>query len=404
MGCVAPNGTTRSRFINHSMRGESGVDRIHHIDTDRLSCRIAGYADEFEPERWLPPDENPNDVGRAVPLTFSATDQTLQQADLTSWPDPRRVGIVLGSGGGPVDFVEEQYRWYFTGEGDLSVYNVPSSTIGNLAGDLSIRVDARGPSHLVSTGCTSSSDAFGHALMLLRSGRVDCVLCGGVDTPITPGIILGFEKLRILASGWNDRPRQASRPFDARRNGFVPGEGCWMFLLETRNHLEERNGPEPMAELAGYASTCDAHHRVRMREDNADAARAIHRALEDAGCGAKQVDYIQAHGTSTELNDRVEAALFRSVFDPVPPISSVKSLIGHPQGASGAAGAAITIASLRRDRLSPTINQEEDDPECDIDCVPNTAREHPTDVALINCLSFGSRNSVLVLRSPDHGG
>ncbi|MFB6344302.1 MAG: beta-ketoacyl synthase, partial [bacterium] len=334
IGTVSPLGTGTGTFFENCFRGKSGIREIERFDPGELQCKVAGTVLDFEPNNWIDQNERKH-LSRSVAFLYCAVEEALKRAGLENFSVPEQTGVVLGSGGGPVDFTEDQYEWFFTGEGDPSVYNVPSSTIGNLASELSIQINARGPSHLVSTGCTSSSDAFGHALMTLRNERASCVICGGVDTPITPGVIKGFEKMRVVASQSNGTPEKASRPFHPDRNGFVPGEGCWLTVLETKDHLERRNGPDPLARLAGYGSTCDAHHRVRMKEDGEDGRRAINNALEDADVRPREIDYVNAHGTGTELNDRVESTILNSCFDNVPPTSSTKSMIGHPQGASG---------------------------------------------------------------------
>ena len=396
---MAPNGHGCDEFWKHSWQGKSGIRRISRFDPSSLRSQIAGEITNFDESNWIS-SEDQKDLSGVIAYADAAATEALEQAQFSHPPRPERVSIVLGSGGGAIDFMESQYRWYFTDQGEPSVYNIPSSTMGNLASELSIRKEFTGPSHVVSTGCNSSSDAFGHALMMLRAGRIDSVLCGGVDRPITPAVMAGFEKMRVTATGWNQEPTRASRPFDRRRNGFVLGEGAWFALLETESSWKNRNGPDPLARLSGYASSCDAHHRVRMNQQGKTASKTIEKATRDANKDTTDIDYIQAHGTSTKMNDRVETRIFKQTFDDPPPISSVKSMIGHPQGASGAAGLVAGIGAIQKQSIHPTINLEETDPDCDLFYVPNESMVHDVDTVLIHTLGFGSRNSCIILEKP----
>lgn len=397
LGCVTPLGSGAEQFRQGLLEGKAGVQSVPHLENNGLNVTYAGYSAEFEPEQWIAENRDQKNTSRSVPMLFAAAREALEDAGLTDVPDPRRVGVVLGSGGGSSDFTEEQYRWYFTGNGRPSVYNISSSTPGNLSSELSMKLNVHGPSHLISTGCTSSSDAFGHALMQLRSGHAGAVICGGVDTPVMPGIMKGFETMRVLAGGHEDRPEAACRPFDASRNGMVLGEGCWLTVLETEDHLEQRGGPEPAARLVSYSSGCSAHHRVRLEEDGTNGVRTVETALERAGWAPDTVDFFHLHGTGTKLNDRVEASIFREVFSDPPPAASIKGSIGHPQGASGAAGLTAAIGSLTSNTIPPVRNHRDPDPDWCSEFIP-TAPLH-TDVrrAVVNCLGFGSRCSVLTL-------
>jgi 3-oxoacyl-[acyl-carrier-protein] synthase II len=293
------------------------------------------------------------------------------------------------------------YRLYFAGKSkQASLYSIPSGTAGTLASELSMRFGFHGMSHVLSTGCTSSTDALGYALRQIQWGYLPMMLAGGADAPIAPGIMKGFTLMKILTSSWNDAPERASRPFSADRDGFVLGEGAWMFVLEEYEHAKARGAPA-LAEILGYGSTCEAFHRVRLQEDGEEPARAIQMAMEDAGIAATEVDYVNLHGTSTELNDRIETrALKLALGDHAygTPMSSLKSQIGHPQGASGAAGVAATIVAMLHEQIAPTINLERPDPDCDLDYVPEVGRKAPIEHAVCNCIGFGSKNSALVLR------
>jgi 3-oxoacyl-[acyl-carrier-protein] synthase II len=336
-------------------------------------------------------------------MALAASREAMQQAGLRLEPDDvesqRAVGVALGTGGGGLAFVEEQYRTWFT-QGKGSLFSITAGTHGNLSSELSIALRLRGPSHVLSTGCTSATDAIGHAMMLIRAGIVPAMLAGGADAPIAPGILKGFELMRVISTRRWDDPAQASRPFSLDRDGFVLGEGAWMFVLESLEHAMHR-GAEPLAELAGYGSTCDAYHRVQIAPDVVEPVRAMELALADARVGKDEVGYVNLHGTGTELNDRMETAALKKCFGPRAasiPMSSTKSMIGHPQGACGAAGLAATVLGLRAGVLHPTINLDQPDPDCDLDYLPHHARRAEVDVALCNCIAFGSKNSALVVK------
>ena len=338
-----------------------------------------------------------------VPMAVAAAREAMETASLRLDRDDieqqREIGVALGTGGGGLSFVEEQYKTYFL-EGKGSLFSITAGTHGNLSSDLSIALHLRGPSHVLSTGCTSSTDAIGYAMMLIRHGTVPMMIAGGADAPISPGILTAFEKMRVISTRvWEDRSK-ASRPFARDRDGFVLGEGAWMFVLEDLEHARRRDAPI-LAELVGYASTCDAFHRVQIAPDVVEPVRAIELALADADLAKDEVGYVNLHGTSTQLNDKLETAALKKCFNSHAekiPMSSTKSMIGHPQGACGAAGVAATILGMRAGAVHPTINLDTPDPECDLDYVPNVARKHVADVALCNCIAFGSKNSALILR------
>jgi 3-oxoacyl-[acyl-carrier-protein] synthase II len=281
-----------------------------------------------------------------------------------------------------------------------SVYTIPTGTIGTLASEVSMRFGFRGLSHIVSTGCTSSTDALGYAFRTIQAGVLKTMIAGGVDSPIAPLIMRGFQLMRIMSTRWNNEPERASRPFSKDRDGFVIAEGAWFFVLEEMEQAVAR-GAHIYGEIAGYGSTCEAYHRVRLEECGEEPARAIGMAMEEAGIGAGDVQYINYHGTSTELNDRIETRAVKLAFDGHAyklAGSSLKSLIGHPQGACGAAGVAATLLAMRDGVLPPTINVDEPDPDCDLDYIPDTGRKLHIEHAVANCIAFGSKNSALVLR------
>lgn len=405
MGAVSPNGIGAEAFGRACIEGRSGIKRMIPFDGVPLKTTALARIDDFDPTVLIDPAEARR-VPRTVHLALAASMEAMQQAGLQFGPDEidrqRQIGVLLGTGGGGLAFVEDQYATFFR-EGKGSLYSITGGTHGNLSSELSIALRLRGPSHVVSTGCTSSTDAIGYAMLLIRSGVIPMMLAGGADSPIAAGILTAFEKMRVLSTRTWDDPAQASRPFSADRDGFVLGEGAWMFVLEEREHAIAR-GATILAEVAGHASTCDAYHRVQIAPETIEPARAMAEALADADVAAEEVGYINLHGTSTELNDRMETAAIRKCFGRRAeqiPMSSTKSMIGHPQGACGAAGLAATIACLRAGRLHPTINLDHPDPACDLDYIPHTARPADVQVALCNCIAFGSKNSALVVRRAD---
>ena len=403
IGVVSPNGASREAFARGCHEGRSGLSRPD-LDLTNLRTTSVGQvlAADWSPQGVMDAPELRR-VPRMVPMALHASREALLQAGLQFAPDDveaqRQVGVALGTGGGGLAFVEEQYRTFFT-DGSGSLFSITAGTHGNLSSELSIALRLRGPSHVLSTGCTSSTDAIGYAATLVRAGVVPAMLAGGADAPISRGILTAFEKMRVISTRRWDDPRHASRPFSADRDGFVLGEGAWMFVLEERERALNR-GATVLAEVAGYGSTCDAYHRVQIAPDVAEPVRAMEIALAEAGVARDEVGYVNLHGTSTELNDRMETAAVRKCFgrhaDRLP-TSSTKSMIGHPQGACGAAGIAATVLGMRDGEMHPTINLDRPDPQCDLDYIAGGSRRVEVEVALCNCIAFGSKNSAIVLK------
>jgi 3-oxoacyl-[acyl-carrier-protein] synthase II len=405
IGAVSPNGIGREPFWKASVNGESGVKRITRFDPSGFAVQVAGQVpDEFDDKKYVEVKDRPH-VSRSVPLAAASVAEAVADAELDpasmSRGQLRQIGVIVGSGGGSQDFTEEQYRLFYTGHlKQCSVYTIPTSTIGTLASEVSMRFGFRGLSHIISTGCTSSTDALGYAFRTIRSGHLTTMVAGGVDAPIAPLILRGFQLMRIMSTRWNDEPQRASRPFSRDRDGFVIAEGAWFFVLEEMEQAKAR-GVHIYGEIAGYGSTCEAYHRVRLEECGEEPARAIGMALEEAAIPASEVQYINYHGTSTELNDRVETRAVKLAFNGHAQNlagSSLKSLIGHPQGACGAAGVAVTLLAMRDGVVPPTINLEEADPNCDLDYIPCAGRRLAIENAVANCIAFGSKNSALVLK------
>jgi 3-oxoacyl-[acyl-carrier-protein] synthase II len=404
IGVVSPNGIGKDAFCRAILAGKSGVRRITRFRVDDLPVQIAGEIPDFDESAWINAHERKH-VSRAVPLAIAASSEALQDAglsaELMSLAEQREIGVVLGSGGGAQEFSEEQYRHYFQGSvKQASLFSIPSGTIGTLSSEVSMRFGFRGFSHVVSTGCTSSTDAVGYALRQIQYGSLPLLLVGGVDTPLAPGIMKGFCLMKIMTPSWNDDPQRGSRPFSRDRDGFVVAEGSWMFVLEEYEHARAR-GARIYAQVAGYGSTCEAFHRVRLAECGEEPARAIQLAMQDAGVSSEAIDYANLHGTSTQLNDRIETRALKLVLGKHAhsvPMSALKSQIGHPQGASGAAGMAATLIAMHHGEIPPTINLENPDPECDLDYIPLAGRKHQIEHAVCNCIAFGSKNSALVLK------
>jgi 3-oxoacyl-[acyl-carrier-protein] synthase II len=406
MGCVTPIGTGRDAFWRALHRGESGVRRIESFDVADSPVKIAAQVRDFDWEAELNPKDRKH-VPRTVPLALAAAREALIDAgihtsDLTL-EERREIGVVLGTGGGGLAFTEKQLEyWYIGPASKASVYTIPSSTHGGLSSELSMNFGLRGLSHIISTGCTSSTDAIAYAAEHIALGRQELMITGGVDAPLAPAILAGFNLMTVLTNEWNDEPHRASRPFSRDRSGIVLGEGAWIYILEEYEHARRR-GARIYAEITGYGSTCDAYHRVRLEETGDEPARAMTLAMQDAGRSPSEIDYVNLHGTSTVLNDRIETHALKLAFREDAkriPMSATKSQIGHPQGASGAAGIAAALCAMHTNVIPPTINLDEPDPACDLDYVANFARESQVRVALCNCIGFGSKNSALVIEKP----
>jgi 3-oxoacyl-[acyl-carrier-protein] synthase II len=403
VGALSPNGIGRERYFEAMAGGVSGVRTITQFDASSLPARIAAEVD-FDPSQWVDA-KNLKHVSRVVPMAIAATDEALRDAKL----DPlaadletrRSIGVMLGSGGGAIEFSERMYElWFRDAEKQASIYSIPSGTIGTIASEISMAYDLHGFSHLISTGCTSSTDALGYAYRNLTLGVCDYIVTGGADATITEAVMTGFCMMRIVTNSWNAQPESGSRPFTANRDGFVLGEGSWMFVME-REATALARGAHIYAEVAGYGSTCDAYHRVRMDDSGEEPARAMKLAMKDAKLDPSEVDYVNYHGTSTDLNDRIETRAVKLAFGKHAMKlagSATKSMIGHPQGACGAAGVAATLMAFRDDTLPPTINLDTPDPECDLDYIPDVGRRKRIDVAVCNTIAFGSKNSALALK------
>jgi 3-oxoacyl-[acyl-carrier-protein] synthase II len=410
IGAVSPFGVGRERFWDAVSRGCSGTRTITEFDASSYGCQVAAPASGVTIEDVPAFDgEDIWDPGyRADPKRYSRAALIGVIAAREAWTDAGLrlaepgAGVIVGSGGGGIDVGERQYADFFAErERKVTPYAIPVSIVGMVSSEISISLRLRGISHVLSCGCTSSTDAIGYAAALIRSGEADVLLSGGTDACVTPGMIYGFSRMKVVSTAYNGTPDSASRPFDRGRDGFVLGEGAWMVVLEREDRALAR-GARVYASIDGYGSTCDAYHRVQMAPDGREIVRAISLALERSGRQRDEIGYVSYHGTSTVLNDAVESRCVREVFgDHAERIagSSVKSMIGHPQGASGSAGIVTAALALSRGYFPPTINQQDPDPACDLDFIPNTGRHGRADAALCNCLGFGSKNSAVVVGS-----
>ncbi|HXH23944.1 MAG TPA: beta-ketoacyl-[acyl-carrier-protein] synthase family protein [Vicinamibacterales bacterium] len=410
IGVVSPFGVGRERFWQAISAGCSGTRAITEFDVSAYPCQVAAPVPTVSMADALPLPGDDEQGGRADPKRYSRAALFGVIAAREAWADAGlragepRAGVLIGSGGGGIDVGERQYQDFFTNSGrHVTPYAIAVGICGMVSSEISISLGLRGISHVLSCGCTSSTDAIGYAAALVRAGEYDVLLSGGTEGCVLPGMIFGFSRMRAVSTRYNDRPHAASRPFDRGRDGFVLGEGAWMVVLEREDRARAR-GATCYARIEGYAATCDAYHRVQMDPEGTEIVRCLEMALANAGRRPEEISYINYHGTSTQLNDAIESRCVRRVFgrhaDRVPG-SSTKSMIGHPQGASGAAGVVATALAMTRGLLPPTINLEDPDPACDLDYIPWRARPADIEAALCNCLGFGSKNSALVLgRAP----
>ena len=411
IGAVTPFGVGRDRFWQQVRRGCSATRAITDFDASGFSCTVAAPVPPVTIDDALVISERadnggPGGNGRPDPRRYSRASLIAVVAAAEAWSDAGLrlnepgAGVLVGSGAGGIDVAERQYGEFFNdGWKRVTPYAIPVSIVGMISSEISIALELHGISHVVSTGCTSSTDAIGYAASLVRSGEAEVLLTGGADACVTPGMMFGFSKMRVVATRYNDRPGEASRPFERARDGFVLGEGAWMLVLEREDRARAR-GARVYATVDGYGSTCDAYHRVQMDPRGEQIVRAMRLAVERAGRAKEEIGYVNFHGTSTMLNDAVEARCVRDFFgayaDRVSG-SSTKSMIGHPQGASGAAGVVTTALALARGFLPPTANLVDPDDHCDMDYLPRAGRAAAPAFALCNCLGFGSKNSALVL-------
>src|SRR5262245_57970632 len=399
IGVVSTFGVGRECFWHHVSRGISGTRAVTEFDVSTYPCQVAAPVPpvSIASAVKLEGEDGEDYDSRADPKRYSRAALLAVIAAREAWNDAGLrigevgAGVVIGSGGGGIEVGERQYYDFFVDRGRrVTPYAIPVSIVGMMSSEISISLRVRGVSHVLSCGCTSSTDALGYAAALVRAGEAEVVLSGGADACVTPGMMFGFSRMHVMSSAFNEMPASASRPFDRRRDGFVLGEGAWMLVLEREDRARAR-GARIYASIEGYGSTCDAFHRVQMAPSGEEIVRAMSLAVERSGRAIDEIGYVNFHGTSTVLNDAVESRCVRDVFGRHAEQlagSSVKSMIGHPQGASGAAGVVTAILALNHDFLPPTINNTDPDPDCDLDYVPNHGRPGQVEAALCNCLGF----------------
>jgi len=400
LGVIAPNGIGKDTFWEAIVQGKSGVDIIKSFDASEYDTKIAAEVSDFDPLNYMEKSVAKR-VDRFAQFGIASAKMAIEDAKLDLRKENRdRIGVCIGSGLGGVLFHEEQMmQGYRKGIDRLNPLCIPRITPNAVSGHISIGFGLTGPNTVISTACSSGSHAIGQALDTIRSGRAEVMLAGGVEAPLTPFTFGAYCALKVLSKK-NDSPKEASRPFDKMRDGFVIGEGGAVLVLETLEHAEKR-GAHVYAEIIGYGMTSGAHHMVMPAPEGKDAAKAMSLALEDAGIAPTEVDYISAHGTSTPQNDRIETKAIKEVLGDYAykiPISSTKSMIGHTIGAAGAIEALVCCLTIESQIIPPTINYKYPDPECDLDYVPNKSRKAKIRTILSNSFGFGSNNACLIIK------
>lgn len=400
MGAITPFGTGKDKLWQSLVEGKSGIGPITRFDAENLPVTFAGEVKDFVPSDFINRKEIRR-MDRFAQYAVAAARMAVEDASLDLEKEDRdRVGVIFGSANGGMETFQEQTKVLLEkGPNRISPFFVPMMIANMAAGLISINLGIRGVNFTVVNACASGTNSIGEAFRALQRGDADVVITGGSEASVTPLTVAGFAAMKALSTR-NDDPAKASRPFENNRDGFVLGEGAGVLVLETLEHAEAR-GARIYAEISGYGCTADAYHMTAPSPEGETVTRAISLALEDAGLKPEDVDYINAHGTSTPLNDRQETLAIKKVFGDHAyklAISSTKSMIGHLLGASGAVEAIATALSLYTGVIPPTINYEEPDPECDLDYVPNEARQQPIEVAMSNSFGFGGHNATIVLR------
>ncbi len=396
IGIISPIGTGITSFWESLTSGKSGISEITRFKTERYPTRIAGEINDFDPEKYMP-DDLANSLCRYSQLGLSASKMAIQDAsvDLNNL-NKKRVGVSIGVGLEILSYYDE------TSAVENNNYNIrikPPVENGNLSNLISDFYNLSGQSLIVSTACSSGNQAVGIAKEMISSGQADIVLTGGVEAPIFPLNLAAFCSLRVLSKR-NDEPSKASRPFDKDRDGFVMGEGAGMLVLESEESALRR-GANIYGEVAGYGATSDAFHMTKPSIDKVQISKSMLLAIEDANLAINDIDYINAHGTSTAANDKGETKAIKMVFGDNAqriPTSSTKSMTGHLMGAAGAVELIVSLLAIRNGAIPPTINLDNPDPECDLDYVPDKAREKEIKIVLSNSFGFGGNNSTLVVK------
>jgi 3-oxoacyl-[acyl-carrier-protein] synthase II len=401
MGTVNPLGNSVQDSWKRIRAGENGIGRITRFDVSDFPSKIAGELKDFAPEKVME-SKDARRMDRFTQYAMAAGVEAMAQAGLASGQvESERLAVVIGNGIGGEETIENALR-KLTERGLKGVHPliVPMMIMNEVAGNLAVRFQAHGPCFCVATACASSNDAMGDAWRLIREGRVDVAIAGGTEAPITPLGLAGFCQLQAVSTKRNDDPSRASRPFDRDRDGFVMGEGAGIIVLEELEHARRR-GATVLAEMAGYGASCDANHLTAPHPEGRGAAQAIRIALSSAGCAPGDVDYVNAHGTSTQINDPIETKAIKAAFGDHARklrVSSTKSMHGHLLGGAGGIEAVVTVMAIRDQFFPPTRNLENPDPACDLDCVPNTGAPGRIRAAISNAFGFGGHNAVVLFR------
>ena len=400
VGLVCGCGIGTDEVWKNLLAGKSGIGPITHFDASKFDCRIAGEVKGFDPHLWIEKKEIKK-MGRFIQLAIAATDFAVKMAGLEVTPEiAESTGVFISSGIGGFDVIEREHSKFLAGgPGRISPFFIPASIVNLASGFVSIRYGARGPNSATATACSASAHAIGDAMKIIQRCDAEVMIAGGAEAAITPMGVGGFAAMKALSTR-NDEPERASRPFDAERDGFVVGEGSGVLILESLEYAQRR-GARIIAELVGYGMSGDAFHITQPAENGDGAYRVSMATMKDAKISPEQVDYVNAHGTSTPLGDVIETTALKRVFGERAkkvPISSTKSMTGHLLGGAGGLEAGISVLAIRDQILPPTINYENPDPECDLDYVPNHARKAELRYALSNSFGFGGTNASLLFK------
>lgn len=401
LGVISPFGDGITPFWDAVSTGKSGIGPVTLFDATELNCRVAAECKEFDATKYMDPKEAKRS-DRYTHFAVAAAKLALKDANIKEGDvDPERFGVLIGSGVGGMDTIEKQSRAFIErGPRRVSPFMIPNLLANMSSGVVAIDVGAKGVNFSVVSACATGTHAIGEALLHLQMGREDVILAGGSEAAVTPLSFAGFCAMKAMATNFNDEPQRASRPFDADRCGFVMGEGAGVIVLERYDHAVAR-GAKIYCEISGYGATCDAYHITSPDIEGRGLAQCLRRTMEDAGVKPEEVDYINAHGTSTPYNDKFETAAIRKVFGAAADklmVSSTKSMTGHMLGAAGAIEAAVCAKTIETGIVPPTINYEHKDPDCDLDYVPNVARKADVNVAISTNLGFGGHNGALLFR------
>jgi len=401
IGLICAVGNTWDEVWRNLLAGKSGVRRITHFDATDYACKIAAEVRDFDPLKFIEKKEIKK-MARFIHLALAATEEAVKMSGLEiAAANANRVGVHIGSGIGGFDIIEREHTKLIEGgPSKVSPFFIPSAIINLAAGQVSMRWGAKGPNEATATACTTSSHSVGDAYKIIQRSAADVMIAGGSEAAITPMGVGGFAAMRALSTR-NDEPERASRPWDLGRDGFIIGEGAGILILEELEYARAR-GAKPLAEIVGYGMSADAYHITQPAENGEGAYQVMLNTLADAGVGPEAVGYINAHGTSTPIGDRLETVGIKRVFAQAghkpPPVSSTKSMTGHLLGGAGGLEAGITVLALRDQQVPPTINYEKPDPACDLDYVPNHARKIQMEYALSNSFGFGGTNGCLLFK------